>query len=108
MAWLAVIAIRGIRESGLAAPAASKMGAEPTLARTAFIIKSIKHPAEIQTLKDVYGRAFFVISAYSPRDRRVKDLATLIAQSDGDAQSKNYRHQAEELIHRDEDRSTTI
>jgi deoxycytidylate deaminase len=102
MAWLSVFAIRGIREAALASQPSGAAN-EPTLHRNAFVIKSIKNPAEIQTLRDVYGRAFFVLSAYAPRERRVKELAAAIGRSDGDSQSKNYRHQAEELIHRDED-----
>jgi deoxycytidylate deaminase len=44
-----------------------------------------------------------VISAYAPREKRVKELASLIARSEGDSQASNFRHQAEELIKRDED-----
>ena len=101
MAWLSVLAIRGVREQ-ITGPV-SPGGVRQTLASTAFIIKSIKNPAEVQTLRDVYGRAFFVIAAYAPRDRRVKELAALIATSDGNASSSDYLQQAEELIHRDED-----
>ncbi len=48
------------------------------LERTAYIVRSLKNPAEVQTLRDVYGRAFFVVSAYSPRTRGVSDLARQI------------------------------
>lgn len=73
------------------------------LARTAYIIRSIKHPAEIDTLRDIYGRAFFVISAYSPRARRVASLAALIAESEGNPDHASFRSKAEELIRIDEE-----
>lgn len=73
------------------------------LRRTAYIIRSIKHPAEIDTLRDIYGRAFFVISAYSPRARRVSSLAALIAESEGNPDHATFRARAEELIRIDEE-----
>jgi deoxycytidylate deaminase len=73
------------------------------LSRTAYIIRSIKHPSEIDTLRDIYGRAFFVVSAYSPRSKRVSTLATLIAESEGDPDHASFRGKAEELIRIDEE-----
>ncbi len=105
MAWLAVFAIRGIRADlgSLTNEHSGPYGLPAPLPRTAFIVRSIKHPAEIQTLRDIYGRAFFVLSAYAPRETRVKELAGLIARSEGDSQASNFRNKAEELIKRDED-----
>jgi cytidine deaminase len=68
MAWLAVGAIRAIRSENSVSPHSDSQLPTP-LPRSAFIIRSLKHPAEIQTLRDVYGRAFFVISAYAPREK---------------------------------------
>jgi deoxycytidylate deaminase len=73
------------------------------LKRTAYIIRSIKHPSEIDTLRDIYGRAFFVISAYSPRTKRVSTLASAIAGSIGDPDHASFRGKAEELIRVDEE-----
>jgi deoxycytidylate deaminase len=73
------------------------------LQRTAYIIRSIKHPSEIDTLRDIYGRAFFVVSAYSPRSKRVSTLAGLIAESKGDPDHSSFRGNAEELIRIDEE-----
>lgn len=73
------------------------------LKRTAYIIRSIKHPEEIDTLRDIYGRAFFVISAYSPRARRVSSLAAVIADSEGNPDQASFRAKAEELIRIDEE-----
>lgn len=38
--------------------------------RTAYILRSLKHPAEVATLRHVYGPNFFLISAYSPLSTR--------------------------------------
>jgi deoxycytidylate deaminase len=73
------------------------------LPRTAYIIRSIKHPSEINALRDIYGRAFFVVSSYSPRGRRVSSLAASIAESEGNPDHTSYRDRAEELIRIDED-----
>lgn len=76
--------------------------AKTPLARTAYVLRSLKNPSEIRTLKDVYGRAFFVVSAYAPRNSRVTDLAKQICVSAHDSNHEKYRGQAEELISRDE------
>ena len=73
------------------------------LRRTAYIIRSIKHPSEIDTLRDIYGRAFFVVSAYSPRSKRVATLAGVIADSEGNPDHGSFRGKAEELIRIDEE-----
>ena len=76
--------------------------AKTALARTAYILRSLKNPAEVRTLKDVYGRAFFVVSAYAPRSKRVTDLAERISVSASDSNSDRYRGKAEQLISKDE------
>lgn len=101
MAWLAIGAIRELRETHHTEIDPADRAKSP-LPRTAFIIRSIKHPAEVKTLRDVYGRAFFVVSAYAPRESRVEALARQIAHSIGESDANRCRHQAEELIQIDE------
>ena len=72
------------------------------LERTAFIIRSLKHPEEVDLLRRVYGRAFYLISAYSPRQVRVHQLASKIAESQDDPDSSRFRNEAEDLIQIDE------
>lgn len=72
------------------------------LNKTAYVFRSLKHPAEIERFRSVYGRAFHLISVYSPRDARVENLAIKIKDSRQEARSDNYRGVAEELIARDE------
>jgi cytidine deaminase len=78
------------------------------LLRTAYIIRSLKHPSEIDSLRDIYGRAFFVVSAYSPRSKRVASLASLIAESEGNPDHNNFREKAEELIRIDEEEGAPL
>lgn len=69
--------------------------------RNAYILRSLKHPHEIQTLRNVYGKGFYLISVYSPRDVRVDALASRISKSQF-GQTKSSRSKAEDIIERDE------
>ncbi|WP_418318305.1 anti-phage dCTP deaminase [Piscinibacter sakaiensis] len=40
----------------------------------AYIVRSFKRPEEVKLYRDVYGRAFSLISCYSPRQGRVQHL----------------------------------
>ena len=68
----------------------------------AYIIRSLKHPKEVETLRSVYGRAFFLIGAYSSKSERLDRLTRSISESHHDFDIEKYRKDAEELIHRDE------
>lgn len=68
----------------------------------AYILDSLKHPAEINTLRATYGMAFSVISAHADREMRVKSLAKRIAESRYSHDIDECRTEAESLINRDE------
>lgn len=68
---------------------------------TAYIFNQLKHPDEVSTLRKVYGNSFFLISGYSPRERRVKHLSDIIARSRNELKSEKFRKLAEELIEKD-------
>ncbi|MBC8736872.1 hypothetical protein F6X40_08605 [Paraburkholderia sp. UCT31] len=91
VALLAIAEIKRLREEQYA-------GASE---KHAYILRSLKHPHEVQTLRNVYGEGFFLISAYSPREVRVNALAERISKSafqkKGDARAK-----AERIVERDE------
>lgn len=72
----------------------------------AFILRSLKHPQEVETLRNVYGRGFFLISVYSPREARVTALADRISRSNF-GQAKRARAIAEEMVERDEEEEST-
>lgn len=40
----------------------------------AYILDSLKHPKEIETLRRVYGNGFFLIGIYSPEGKRIEFL----------------------------------
>jgi deoxycytidylate deaminase len=107
MALLAISAIRQRRIMQQPSLPKEEAAWRP-LERTAFVIRSLKHPDEIQTLRYVYGRAFNVISTYSPRQDRVEKLASIIADSRGEPYTDRFRAQAEELIQIDEQEETKL
>jgi cytidine deaminase len=109
MALLAVSKICEIREQknkkNRNVPAKDK--SKSPLHRTAYILRSLKHPDEIATLRSVYGRAFLLISAYAPRENRIDTLAEIIARSAKQSDTSAFRKQAEELIWIDEQEQGT-
>lgn len=77
-------------------------GSTPNLPRHAFILRSLKTPEELETLRAIYGPRLVVVAAYSPRDARERHLANLIADSRKTPDRGSWAHQPEELIDRDE------
>ncbi len=71
--------------------------------RHAYIIRSLKRPEEVATLRTIYGDGLIVLAAHSPRQPRSDRLTREIAQSDSSyAAPGSYRPDAERLIARDE------
>jgi len=98
VALLGIAEIQRIREEEL----------DGKLAKNAFVLRSLKHPQEVETLRNVYGRGFFLISAYSPREVRVTSLAERISRS-AFGKGNKARAKAEEIVERDElEESTTL
>ena len=102
MAMLAISRIRQIRTEKQSSEVPEDEKATTPLGRTVYILRSLKHPDEIKTLRDVYGSAFIVVSAYIPREERVSTLAEVLASSEHDSNVEKYRTKAEELIEIDE------
>lgn len=96
VAWLAIAEIRRIRKEEL----------NGQTSRNAFILRSLKHPKEVETLRSVYGKGFFLISVYSPREVRVTALADRISRSNF-GKSNKARAIAEEMVERDEEEEST-
>jgi cytidine deaminase len=71
-------------------------------ANRAYIFRSLKHPAEVKTLRSIYGDGFFLVAAYSPRHRRIEHLSAEIAESHHKFQAADFRAAAELLNQRDE------
>jgi len=73
-----------------------------SLDRHAFVLRSLKTPDELETLRAIYGSRLIVIAAYSPKDQRLEHLARQIAASRGTENRSKWVHQPQELIARDE------
>jgi deoxycytidylate deaminase len=70
---------------------------------TAFVFDSLKHPAEVETMRRIYRDRFSLISVHSPTAERLDALAGRIAKSHGEPQkAADYRAQAERIMSRDE------
>lgn len=95
LAMLAVGAIREAREDKGGKP-------DQPLARHAYILKSLKHPEEVKTLRAIYGPSFHLVAAYSPRESRRRNLAQKLAASEHSLQSGEYFQKVEQLMRRDE------
>jgi deoxycytidylate deaminase len=76
--------------------------AEVPAERCAYILRSLKHPGEVERLRSVYGRRFFLIAAYAPREVRVDALAEGIAASHHSMQPTEFLDNAYRLVQRDE------
>ncbi|MPZ21585.1 MAG: hypothetical protein GEV06_27390, partial [Luteitalea sp.] len=78
MAVLAIAAIQDHRDQ--------RTGSQNVPApRQAFVLRSFKHPAEVETLQRVYRHQFYLVGAYASRHDRVDNLAARIGQSHHDA-----------------------
>lgn len=74
---------------------------KPTTA-TAWILRSLKHPDEVSTLRQIYGERFVCIGAQAPRQARLDQLAQDIAGSHASTDREQYRARAQLLALRDE------
>lgn len=86
----------------LSRPMASQPEFPDYLERYAFVLRSLKTPDELETLRSIYGPRLIVIAAYSPKDKRCEHLARTITTSRGDEDRTTWTHSPEELIRRDE------
>lgn len=68
--------------------------------RRAFLLRSLKHPQEVDLLREIYGNNLFVISVYEPRVDRILSLARRIEKSRGS--KERAESDATGIIDRDE------
>lgn len=74
----------------------------------AWIVRSLKHPKEVELLREVYGEAFFLLAAHASHRARIFALADRIRDSysrhrTDDAENLSYESLATELVARDEE-----
>ncbi len=71
--------------------------------RRAYIFRSLKHPEELRFLRELFGSAFFLVGAYSPKMFRVRRLAQRIADSRGSLRPSDFDSRALDLVRVDEE-----
>lgn len=93
------------------APSAEEDGEDTqpvNLDRAAFVIRSLKTPDELRTLRAVYGPRVFVVAAYSPEGDRLSHLADEIRASRKNEDRSTWEHLPEQLIRRDMDEEEDV
>lgn len=70
--------------------------------KRAFIINSLKHPSEIDKLREIYGNAFIAIAVHSPREKRIKSLCVKFAVSHRSRNAEQFVEIAKDLVAKDE------
>lgn len=93
------------RGDALALLALEQVAARRRPGRIAHILRSVKHPAEVATLRAVYGSRFFLVSAYRPRESRLAAVRELIADSWGSPEPSDWTFLPEQILERDEHES---
>ncbi len=99
---LAVLAIIEIMAERKDADALKRL-VDRIIPKRAFVLRSLKTPKEVETLREVYGDAFYLVAAYSPHYARRDHLARLIAESRGELPPEIHLAKAEGLIQRDQE-----
>lgn len=68
-----------------------------------FILNSLKHHEEVQTLRRLYGSAFIALGVYTPYDKRREAVQKRLRDHAGHGMLNEYKHEAERLIEKDRD-----
>jgi len=63
-----------------------------------YIINSLKHEDEVKALKRIYGNNFILISAFSSKNERQRDLCDAIAKSHMSTKNDLFSKEADNLI----------
>ena len=74
---MGLLAMTAIREKRLQSQGDTQIPGN----RTAYVVRSLKTPAEVNTLREVYGKSFLALAAYAPKERRKRFLRERIAES---------------------------
>lgn len=95
-------AVIGLAISWMADYRAEAFGGAPAK-NTAFVLNSLKHPAEIETMRRIYRDRFIAISVHSPTDARREDLGQKISASYGRPERpEDYAKAVDKIMKRDE------
>ena len=75
----------------------------PPLHRTAFVLRSLKHPGEAAVLRNVYGDRCVLLAAHLPREETIEKLALKIARSRDEEKGPVHKARAEDIYEREAD-----
>lgn len=67
----------------------------------AYLIRSLKRPEEVETLRRIYGSSLFVIAVHAPLQTRIRALSAKIARSRSSSTASEFDDRARKLIERD-------
>ena len=101
LAKLAVMRIRDIRDR--LNDGHGEEDSNIPLSRTAYILRSLKHPDEVRFLRGIYGDSFFLFAAYSPKKQRIMNLSHRIRESRHRHRADEFEPRAIQLIQKDEE-----
>jgi len=98
------------RADALALLAAAKIATErdglpaagEPLKRRAWLLRQLKTPEEVQTLRNVYGSRFLLVAAYTPDDERARWLDEEITASRKSSDRSRWEIETAELLRRDQ------
>lgn len=96
---LVVAAIRTAREANLKLSGSSDVNVPAY--NTCYIIDSLKHPDEVETLRGIYGDNFVLISGFSSLKERKSKLCSIIAKSHLSTKDDSFEGVAQQLIDTD-------
>ncbi|MDX6636338.1 MAG: hypothetical protein QOF06_2541 [Solirubrobacterales bacterium] len=77
-------------------------GSVESLDRFAFILRSLKHPGEVELLRSIYGSRFVLVAAYAPEEIRKKALTEKLVKEYRSEDPGDWFMPVEKLMARDE------
>ncbi|MCG3773955.1 MAG: tRNA-specific adenosine deaminase [Nitrospira sp.] len=83
-------------------PPESADGNDKAESRYAYVVRSLKRPEEVNTLRAIYGNSLIVVAAYATPSVRLDRLTHEIAMSDWSGGQGEANSRAQQLIERDE------
>lgn len=88
--------------SGIVTAIRSLRGESSGPSTTAYVIDSLKNPAETSLLDHIYGRNYYTISVYLPKNERISNLRNKIAKGRHEPPGDGQEQLAKNLIAEDE------
>lgn len=88
--------------SAIIAQIRSLRGERISPSSTVYLIDSLKNPSEVELLERVYGRNYYTVSIYAPKEERTENLRNKIAKSLHQPPSTEHTKMSAELIDEDE------